>query len=38
MNTTGLVCGGFSEASLRQAGAVEVYRDPEHLLKELEAA
>ena len=38
MSTTGLLCGGFSEASLREAGAVDVYRDPEHLLNELEAA
>ena len=36
MKTTGLLCGGFSEASLRDAGATEVYRDPEHLLQVLE--
>ena len=32
MATTGLLCGGFSEESLRDAGAVDIYRDPEHLL------
>ena len=38
MRTTGLLCGGFSEASLRDAGAVDVYRDPGHLLEVLKAA
>ena len=38
MRTTGLLYGGFSEASLRDAGAVDVYRDPGHLLQVLEAA
>ena len=38
MATTGLLCGGFSEESLREAGAVDVYRDPKHLLDVLEAA
>ena len=38
MATTALLCGGFSEHSLRDAGAVDVYRDPEHLLLALEAA
>lgn len=38
MKTTGLLCGGFSEDLLREAGAVDVYRDPGHLLDELKAA
>ena len=38
MKTTGLLCGGFSEGSLRDAGAVDIYRDPGHLLEVLEAA
>ncbi len=28
-------CGGFDDASLRQAGAVEIYDDPEHILSSL---
>ena len=35
MRTTGLLCGGFSEESLREAGAVDVYKDPGHLLDAL---
>ncbi|MCW6509662.1 HAD family hydrolase [Lichenifustis flavocetrariae] len=38
MKSTGLLCGGFSEDSLRKAGAVDVYRDPGHLLQVLQAA
>jgi HAD superfamily hydrolase (TIGR01509 family) len=38
MKTTGLLSGGFSEAALRAAGAVDVYRDPAHLLEALKAA
>ena len=38
MRTTGLLCGGFSESSMRDAGAVEIYRDPDHLLEMLHAA
>ena len=38
IRTTGLLCGGFSEESLRDAGAVDVYRDPDHLLQVLKAA
>ena len=38
MSTTGLLCGGFSEDSLREAGAVDIYQDPAHLLAVLEAA
>ena len=36
METIGLLCGGFSEDSLR--GAVEIYRDPAHLLEMLRSA
>jgi beta-phosphoglucomutase-like phosphatase (HAD superfamily) len=38
MKTTGLLCGGFSEESLREAGAIDIYRDPEHLLAILKMA
>jgi phosphoglycolate phosphatase-like HAD superfamily hydrolase len=38
MRSTGLLCGGFSEASLRLAGAIDIYRDPEHLLEVLRAS
>ena len=38
MATTGLLCGGFSEDSLREAGAVDIYQDPAHLLAVLKAA
>jgi HAD superfamily hydrolase (TIGR01549 family) len=37
MRSTGLLCGGFSEESLRQAGAIDVYRNPSHLLEVLRA-
>ena len=37
IRSTGLLCGGFSEASLRQAGATDVYRNPGHLLQVLRA-
>jgi HAD superfamily hydrolase (TIGR01509 family) len=32
----GLTCGGTSEAELRENGAIEVWRDPAHLLANLE--
>ncbi len=32
--TIGVLCGGFTERSLRQAGCMAVYRDPQHLLDE----
>ncbi len=32
--TIGVLCGGFTERSLRQAGCIAVYRDPHHLLDE----
>lgn len=34
----GLTCGGTHEAALRDAGAVEVYRDPAHLLAEFDSS
>jgi phosphoglycolate phosphatase-like HAD superfamily hydrolase len=38
MRTTGLLCGGFPAQLLTEAGAIEIYRDPSHLLEVLEAA
>lgn len=32
LRTIGLLCGGFSEASLRKAGCVAIYKDPADLL------
>jgi phosphoglycolate phosphatase-like HAD superfamily hydrolase len=32
----GLECGGTSSAELREAGAVETWRDPAHLLQEFD--
>lgn len=29
----GVLCGGFAEQALRQAGCIAVYRDPQHLLE-----
>ncbi len=29
----GVLCGGFTEQALRQAGCIAVYRDPQHLLE-----
>jgi HAD superfamily hydrolase (TIGR01509 family) len=34
----GVTCGGTSEAELREAGAVEVYADPEDLLARFDAS
>ena len=34
--TVGVLCGGFPEELLRAAGAVEIYRDPEHMLTHVE--
>jgi len=36
--TVGLLCGGFGEDELRNAGAVAVYRDPDDLVCHLDAA
>lgn len=33
VRTIGLLCGGWSEAELKKAGCIEVYRDPADLLK-----
>lgn len=32
LSTIGVLCGGFTEQALRQAGCIAVYRDPQHLL------
>jgi phosphoglycolate phosphatase-like HAD superfamily hydrolase len=32
LKTVGFLCGGWSEAELRQAGCIAVYRDPADLL------
>ena len=32
LRTVGVLCGGFSEESLRQAGCIAIYRDPADLL------
>jgi len=34
----GVLCGGFTEQSLRQAGCVAVYRDPQHLLDDYDSS
>jgi HAD superfamily hydrolase (TIGR01509 family) len=31
--TIGVLCGGFAEADLREAGCIEIYRDPQDLLQ-----
>jgi len=36
--TIGLLCGGFGEAELREAGAAAVYRDPADLVAHLDEA
>jgi HAD superfamily hydrolase (TIGR01549 family) len=38
LRTLGVSCGGWSEAQLRQAGCMEVYRDPADLLKNYESS
>jgi HAD superfamily hydrolase (TIGR01549 family) len=35
ISAVAVLCGGFSESSLVEAGAVEIYRDPQHLLAAL---
>ena len=32
LRTIGVLCGGFSEESLRAAGCIAIYRDPADLL------
>ena len=36
IRTVGVLCGGFPEGELREAGCIEIYDDPEHLLREYE--
>jgi hypothetical protein len=31
-----MLCGGFPEDDLRRAGCIAIYRDPAHLLDELD--
>jgi len=38
LRTLGVLCGGFSPASLREAGAVALYQDPADLLSKLETS
>ncbi len=38
LRTIGLTCGGWSEAELKQAGCITVYRDPADLLANYEAS
>ncbi len=38
LSTIGFLCGGFTEQALRQAGAVAVYRDPQHLLESYDSS
>ena len=33
LSTIGLLCGGFSEASLKKAGCIAIYKDPADLLQ-----
>ncbi|MDP8916569.1 MAG: HAD family hydrolase [Pseudomonadota bacterium] len=33
LRTIGVLCGGFAEADLREAGCIAVFRDPAHLLE-----
>lgn len=35
LTATGVLCGGFARQSLVAAGAVDIYRDPEDLLRAL---
>jgi HAD superfamily hydrolase (TIGR01509 family) len=36
VSTIGVLCGGFPEAELRDAGCIAIYRDPAHLLARYE--
>ncbi|HEX4383501.1 MAG TPA: HAD family hydrolase [Myxococcales bacterium] len=38
LKTLGMLCGGFAEADLRAAGAVEIYRDPADLLSRIDSS
>jgi HAD superfamily hydrolase (TIGR01509 family) len=35
-STIGVLCGGFPEQALRDAGCVVIFRDPQHLLEEFD--
>ena len=36
LRTIGVLCGGFTEASLREAGCIEIYHDPADLLAQFD--
>lgn len=38
LRTVGVLCGGFPESALRQAGCIAIYRDPEDLLRNYETS
>ncbi len=38
LGTIGMLCGGFSETGLRQAGCIAIYRDPADLLQHYDAS
>ncbi|NOG69027.1 HAD family hydrolase [Roseicella sp. DB1501] len=38
IRTIGVLCGGFPEQALRDAGCIAIYRDPAHLLEEYETS
>ena len=38
LHTIGVLCGGFPEADLRSAGCVEMYYDPEDLLRRFDTS
>ena len=38
VKTLGMLCGGFAEQDLRDAGAIEIYRDPADLLARLDSS
>ncbi|WP_211257598.1 HAD family hydrolase [Muricoccus aerilatus] len=38
IRTIGMLCGGFPEQALREAGCIAVYRGPAHLLAEYDAS
>lgn len=37
-HSIGVLCGGFAEAALREAGCIAIYRDPQHLLEEFDTS
>jgi HAD superfamily hydrolase (TIGR01509 family) len=38
VRTIGVLCGGFDEATLREAGAIQIYRDPAELAEAMRTA